>query len=295
MNLRKAAGATAAGIAATFAGAGNALAQDGVPTPWQMYYQDAASPIMRDVVGFHDFMLFLITAITAFVLALMVYIVWRFNAKSNPVPSKNTHNTMLEVIWTVIPTLILVIMVIPSFRLLYKMDVVPSIERVEALYGIDVAGELNLKATGHQWFWSYEYPDDGVSFDVFMKFDDMLEPGEPRLLATSANVVVPVNTLVKVAVTASDVIHAWAVPAFGVKMDAVPGRLIETWFLAEREGMFYGQCSELCGINHGFMPIAVEVVSQAAYDAWIADAQARYAPEGPGSAPEPEPRFAAAQ
>ena len=293
MIVRKAAGAAAAGIVATIASAGVALSQDGISKPWQMYYQDAASPVMRDVVAFHDFMTFLITAITAFILGLMLYITWRFNAKSNPVPSKNTHNTMLEVIWTVVPTLILVIMVIPSFRILYKMDVVPSIERVEQVYGIDVAGEVTLKATGRQWFWSYEYPDEGVAFDVFMKFDDMLEGDDPRLLATNVNVVVPVNTVVKVVVTASDVIHAWAVPAFGVKIDAVPGRLNETWFLAEREGMFYGQCSELCGINHGFMPIAVEVVSQEAYDAWVAEAQARYAPAGPGSA-RPR-RFAAAQ
>lgn len=179
-----------------------------------------------------------------------------------------------------IPILILAAMAIPSFRLLYKQDVIPDAGRVADLHGINVDGELTIKATGHQWWWTYEYPDDGVYFDAFMKFDEQLEAGDPRLLATDNRVVVPVNTLVKVLLTADDVIHAWAVPANGVKQDAVPGRVTETWFIATREGAFYGQCSELCGANHGFMPIPIDVVSRQQYDAWLAS-QVALAPRAP--------------
>jgi cytochrome c oxidase subunit 2 len=180
----------------------------------------------------------------------------RFNRRANPTPSRTTHNTMLEVAWTVLPVIILVIIAIPSFRLLYDQLEIPE-------------PELTIKTTGHQWYWSYEYPDHGIEFDAFMLREDELEPGQPRLLATDTEVVVPVDTTIKVLVTASDVIHAWKIPALGSMVDAVPGRINETWFRATREGVFYGQCSELCGRDHAFMPITVRVVSQDEFDEWI--------------------------
>ena len=277
---RNAGAATAALLTALIAGAGAALAQEaglGAPVDWQMGFQEPASPVMRDIVDFHNVMLWLITAITLFVLGLMLYISFRFNAKSNPVPSKNTHNTTLEVLWTVIPIIILVGMVIPSFRLLYKADVVPTAAAVAEMYGIDVAGEITVKATGLQWAWEYEYVDNGLFLfssclygPDYWCFGGEAPEGAKRLLETDNPVVVPVNTLIRVQVTAAAVIHAWAVPAFGVKIDAVPGRLNETWFVAQRVGTYYGQCSELCGQYHSYMPIQVNVVSQEDYDAWLA-------------------------
>ena len=289
MTVRSAGVAIAALTAGLIANAGAALAQEaggGAAVDWQMGFQDAASPIMRDIIGFHNFMLWLITGITVFVLGLMLYIMYRFNAKSNPVPSKNTHNTTLEVVWTVIPILILVAMAIPSFRLLYKADVVPNAARVAEMYGIDVGGEITLKATGYQWAWQYDYADNGISLyssclygPDYYCFGGPAPEGALRLLQTDNPVVVPVNTLIKVQVTAGAVIHAWAVPAFGVKIDAVPGRLNETWFVAEREGTFYGQCSELCGQYHGYMPIEVKVVSRAEYDTWVTQQLAAAQPD----------------
>ena len=204
------------------------------------------------------------TAITLVVLGLMVYVMLRFNAKANPEPSKTTHNTLVEVVWTVVPILILVIIAIPSFRLLYYQRVLPE-------------ADMTVKATGYQWYWGYEYPDHGgFAFDSLMLNDD--ERGDqPRLLATDTAMVVPVNTTVRVIVTGADVLHSWAMPAFGVKMDAVPGRLNETWFRAEQTGTYYGQCSELCGIRHAFMPIRVEVVEPEAFASWVVEAQAEYA------------------
>ena len=243
--------------------ASNAVASE--PMPWQFGFQDAASPVMAQLSGFHDFLLVIITAISVFVLALIVYIVLRFNAKANPVPSKTTHNTSLEVIWTVIPILILVVIAIPSFRLMYYMD------RMEN-------ADVTVKAIGHQWYWSYVYPDhDDLTFDAFVLERDELEEGQPHLLATATAVVVPANKTVRVLVTSTDVLHAWAIPAFGAKIDAVPGRLNETWFRAEKEGTYYGQCSELCGTNHGMMPITVKVVSDEAYAAWLKEAKEEYA------------------
>jgi cytochrome c oxidase subunit II len=281
--FRKAAGAAAGFVATMAVTAGSALAQQnvpgvmGAPFPWQMGFQAPATPVMRELVNFHTFLTWLITAISIFVLALLVYIVWRFNAKTNPVPSKNSHNTVLEVLWTVIPIAILVIMAIPSFRLLYKQDVVPDAARVREMYpGVQVAGTMDLKAIGVQWNWEYEY-DNGLKFGAMCAncfAGDPVSPTAPRLLDTTDHVVVPVNTLVRVLVTGNDVIHAWAVPAFGVKIDAVPGRVNETWFLAEREGLFFGQCSELCGQGHGFMPITVEVVSKQRYDQWVTQKRA---------------------
>jgi cytochrome c oxidase subunit 2 len=275
---------------ALIAGAGAALAQEvglGAPFDWQMGFQEPASPVMRDIVEFHNLMLWLVVSpVVIFVLGLMFYVVYRFNAKSNPVPSKNTHNATLEVLWTVVPIVILVAMAIPSFKLLYKGDVVPSATLVADLYGIDVAGEITLKATGLQWAWEYEYVDDGVFLfssclygPDYWCFGGEAPEGAQRLLETDNPVVVPVNTLIKVQVTAGTVLHAWAVPAFGVKIDAVPGRLNETWFVAERIGTYYGQCSELCGRYHSYMPIQVNVVSQADYDAWMAGQLAAIQPD----------------
>jgi cytochrome c oxidase subunit 2 len=211
--------------------------------------------------SFHDLLMVIITAITIFVLGLLVYVAIRFRASANPVPSKTTHNTTIEVLWTVVPVIILVVIAVPSFRLLYFMEKAEN-------------PEMTIKATGYQWYWGYEYPDHGgLTFTANMLPDNEIKPGMKRVLETDNRVVVPVNTTVRVYTTAADVLHAWAVPSFGVKKDAVPGRLNETWFRAEREGVYYGQCSEICGTNHGFMPIAVEVVSKAAFDAWVKKAQ----------------------
>ena len=233
-----------------------ALAQDGMPVPRQLGFQPAATPVMEELVGFHFYLLILITIIVLFVTGLLAYVCIRFNAKSNPVPSRTTHNTLVEVAWTVLPILILVAIAVPSFRLLYKQLVLPE-------------AELTVKATGYQWYWGYEYPDNGnVSFESNMVPDAELN-GRPRLLAADNPLVVPVDTNVRVIVTGADVIHAFAVPAFGVKIDAVPGRLNETWFKAERTGIFYGQCSELCGQSHAFMPIEVHVVSKEEFAQWL--------------------------
>ena len=241
---------------------GGALAAQ--PKPWQLGFQDAATGNMSQITDFNDFLLILMTAITLFVLGLMIYVAFRFNSRANPNPSSTTHNTLVEVVWTVVPILILVIIAIPSFRLLYQQRVLPE-------------ADMTIKATGYQWYWGYEYPDHGgFGFDSLMLNDD--ERGEqPRLLATDTAMVVPVNTTVRVIVTAADVMHSWAMPAFGVKMDAIPGRLNETWFKAEKTGTYYGQCSELCGIRHAFMPIRVEVVEPEAFASWVVEAQAEYA------------------
>ena len=243
----------------------NGAALAGQPRPWQLGFQEAATPVMRDIVALHDFLLGIIIVIALFVTALMIYVMWRFNAKRNPVPTTTTHNTKIEVLWTVIPVIILVVIAIPSFRLLYFSDVVPK-------------ADLTVKAIGHQWYWSYEYPDHGnFSFDSVMIPDDEIKAGQLRLLEVDNRVVVPINKTVRVIVTADDVLHAWAVPAIGVKIDAVPARLNETWFKADREGVYYGQCSELCGTNHGYMPIRVDVVSQEKFDAWVKKARKEFA------------------
>lgn len=253
---------SAAFAGAFMASAGSALANQ--PKPWQLGFQEAATENMSIITDFNNFLLYLMTAITVFVLGLLIYVMVRFNAKANPEPSKTSHNTLIEVIWTVVPILILVVIAIPSFRLLYFQRDIPE-------------ADLTVKAVGYQWYWGYEYPDHGdFAFDSLMLSDE--ERGDqPRLLATDTAMVVPVDTTVRVVVTAADVLHSWAMPAFGVKMDAVPGRLNETWFRAEKTGTYYGQCSELCGIRHAFMPIRVEVVSQEEFAAWVEEAKAEYA------------------
>lgn len=245
-----------------------ARAAEGQPMAWQMWYQDAASPVMERIESLNAFITWIMVGIVLFVLALLIIVIWRFNARRNPVPSQTSHNVALEIAWTAIPVLILVVIAIPSFRLLYFMD-------------RNADAEMTIKAIGHQWYWSYEYPDHGdFAFDAFMKYDDDLQEGEPRLLATDNEVVIPVGTAVRVIITSQDVIHSWAVPALGVKTDANPGRLNETWIQADRPGVYYGQCSELCGVNHGFMPIAVRAVPKEEFQAWIIDAQERFA-QGP--------------
>jgi cytochrome c oxidase subunit II len=237
---------------------GSAALAAGVAVPWQKNFQEAATPVMTGISSLHDILLIVSGLILLVVFGLLAYVFWKFSARRNPVPSQTTHNAIVEMIWTIVPVIVLVLIAVPSFKLLYLADVVPK-------------ADMTIKATGHQWFWSYEYPDHGAfGFESRIVRDADLKPGQYRLLETDNSVVVPVNATVRVQITAENVLHAWAVPAFGVKTDAVPGRLNETWFKATREGIYYGQCSELCGVNHGFMPIRVEVVSKKAFDAWVA-------------------------
>jgi cytochrome c oxidase subunit 2 len=250
---------------AVSAGAAAASAAPGQPSPWQLGLQQAATPVMDNIITFHDFLLYIITAITGFVLALLVVVIVRFNARANPTPSRTTHNTLLEVAWTVIPIAILLVIAVPSFKLLFYQLVMPP-------------ADLTVKATGKQWFWSYSYPDHGqFEFDSLMLKDDERKPEQPRLLAVDNEMVVPVNKNVRVITTGSDVIHAFAVPAFGIKIDSIPGRINEAWFKATREGIYYGQCSELCGKDHAFMPIAVRVVNEQDFAAWVEQAKQKYA------------------
>jgi cytochrome c oxidase subunit II len=239
---------------------GAAFAELGQPAPWEFRLQESASPVMDNITWFHNFLFVLITVITLFVLVLLVMIVVKFNAKANPVPSKTTHHTLIEVAWTLIPVLILVGIAVPSFRLLFLELDIPK-------------ADVTIKATGKQWYWSYAYPDNGkFEFDSLMAQDK-----QPRLLGVDNEMVVPVNKVIRVQTTGADVIHSFAVPAFGIKIDAIPGRLNETWFKATKTGMFYGQCSELCGKDHAFMPIAVRVVSDQEFAAWVEDAKKKFA------------------
>jgi len=255
---RRLLGLAVAGVA--LVACGSAFAELGQPAPWEFKLQEAATPVMENITWFHNFLLVLITVITLFVLALLVIVVVKFNAKANPVPSRTTHNTLIEVAWTLIPVLILVALVVPSFRLLFLELDVPK-------------ADLTIKATGKQWYWSYAYPDNGkFEFDSLMAQDK-----QPRLLGVDNEMVVPVNKIVRVQTTGADVIHSFAVPAFGIKIDAIPGRLNETWFKATKTGMFYGQCSELCGKDHAFMPIAVRVVNDQEFAAWVETAKKKFA------------------
>ena len=235
------------------------------PVDWQLGFQKAASESMKEIVSFHNNLLLpIIIAISVFVLFLMLYACIRFRASANPNPSKRTHNVTVEVLWTLIPCLILIVMAVPSFKILYKQDTIPK-------------ADLTIKAIGYQWYWGYEYPDENIIFDSYMIETKDLKPDQPRLLAVDNEVVVPVNKVVKVLITANDVLHAWALPSFGVKRDAVPGRINETWFKAEKVGTYYGQCSELCGIKHAFMPIEVKVVSEEDYQIWLSEAKIKFA------------------
>jgi cytochrome c oxidase subunit II len=255
--------------AATLLWAGAAWAQEsrvrGAPEPWQLNFQPAASPVMEMIESLHDLLLFIIVAISAFVLGLLAYACVRYRAHRNQVASRRTHNSVLEIAWTAIPVLILVVIAIPSFKLLYFMDRAAN-------------PEMTLKAIGHQWYWSYEYPDNGnFTFDAYMIADQHLQEGQLRLLEVDNPVVLPVDTDVRFLTTATDVIHAWAVPALGVKLDAIPGRLNEAWLRIEQPGIYYGQCSELCGDYHGYMPIKIEAMTKDAFEAWTKQAQEQFA------------------
>jgi cytochrome c oxidase subunit II len=249
------------------AGTGAAFAQEpgvGMAVPWQLGFQEAVTPSMERLVALHDLMMWIISLITLLVLVLIAIACFRFQAAKHPTPTRRTHHTALEIAWTVIPVLILVVIAIPSFRLLYFMD------RVEE-------PDMTLKAIGRQWYWSYEYPDHGdFTFDAFMVPDEELQPGQPRLLTTDTEVVLPTDTNIRLLVTASDVLHSWAMPAFGVKKDAVPGRINETWFRIERPGVYYGQCSELCGAYHAFMPIQIRAVPVEEFEQWVEQASAQF-------------------
>ena len=250
---------------AVLAVGGAAFAELGQPAPWEWKLQESATPVMDYITWFHNFLFWLITIITLFVLALLVIVMVKFNAKANPIPSKTTHNAVIEVAWTIIPVLILVAIAVPSFRLLFLQLDTPK-------------ADLTIKATGKQWYWSYAYPDNGkFEFDSLMVAEKDLKPGQPRLLAADNEMVVPVNKVVRIQTTGADVIHSFAVPAFGIKIDSVPGRLNETWFKATKEGMYYGQCSELCGKDHAFMPIAIRVVSDQEFASWVETAKKKFA------------------
>jgi len=245
---------------ATLVVGGAAFATLGQPAPWEMRLQQSGSPVMDNIVWFHNFVLIIVSLITLLVLALLVTVVVKFNARANPVPSRTTHNTPIEVVWTLVPVLILVGIAVPSFRLLFLQLDVPK-------------ADLTVKATGKQWYWSYAYPDNGK-----FEFDSLLEKDkQPRLLSVDNEMVVPVNKVIRVQTTGADVIHSFAVPAFGVKIDAIPGRLNETWFKATKVGVYYGQCSELCGKDHAFMPIAVRVVSDEEFASWAETAKKKFA------------------
>ncbi|MDX6751096.1 cytochrome c oxidase subunit II [Geminicoccaceae bacterium 1502E] len=254
------------------------VAHAAAPQPWQLGLQPAHSPIMERVTSFHDLLLWICVLISVFVLALLIYVAVRFREDRNPVPSKRTHNTLLEVVWTAVPVLILVIMAVPSFKLLYFQEVQPKTE-------------MTIKAIGRQWYWSYEYPDHGnFAFDATMIADEDLQPGQLRLLETDNRVVVPAGVNIRVQVTASDVLHSWAMPSLGVKVDAVPGRLNELWINIDQPGTYYGQCSELCGVYHGFMPITIEALPADQFEAWVQEAQQKFA-----AVDAPAYRLAAAQ
>ena len=249
-------GFAVAGVALVACGA--AFAELGQPAPWEYKLQEAASPVMEQIISFHNWLLVIITVITLFVFGLLVAIVVKFNARANPVPSRTTHNTLIEVAWTLIPVMILVGIAIPSFKLLFQELDIPK-------------ADLTIKATGNQWNWTYAYPDDKIEYTSIMLSEEdraKLSPPPPRLLGVDHAIVVPVDKIVRVQTTGADVIHSFAVPAFGIKIDAIPGRLNETWFKATKLGVYYGQCSELCGKDHAFMPIVVKVVNDKDYDDW---------------------------
>jgi cytochrome c oxidase subunit 2 len=256
-------GALAAGLIATAAVA----VEPGHAVPHQIGFQQPVTAVDEYIVWFHNWVLMpIITLISLFVLALLGYVVWRFNEKANPVPSKTTHNTMIEVVWTIAPVIVLVIIAVPSFRLLTMQLVIPP-------------SDVTLKVTASQWHWNYTYPKEagGFNFDSYMKDEKELQPGDLRLLAVDNEAVVPVNKVIKLEVTSADVLHSFIVQSFGTRVDAVPGRNNETWFKAEREGVYFGQCSKICGKDHAFMPIAFRVVSEDAYKAWLMDAKKKFA------------------
>ena len=278
---------TAGMAAANLATAGTAAAQEmlgdlpiiGKPVPGGIGFQPASSPLAQDQQWLDHFVLIIISIITVFVCLLLLWCIVRFNRRANPVPARFTHNTPVEVLWTLVPVLILMTIGIFSLPALFRSQEMPA------------DPDLVIKAIGHQWYWSYEYPNDAVAFDALMLAkEELADAGyteDEYLLAADNAVVVPVGKKVLVQVTATDVIHSWAMPAFAVKQDAVPGRIAQLWFSVDKEGVYFGQCSELCGINHAYMPIVVKAVSQEKYDAWLADAKTTFAADASDVLPQP--------
>ena len=235
------------------------------PEPWQIGLQEPAGSIAQKATDLHNLLLIIISLISVFVLALLVYVGWRFRRDANPTPSKTTHNTTIEILWTVVPVLILVVIAVPSFRLLYYMDETKNAEMV-------------IKVTGNQWYWNYEYMDDQIAFDSYMLSDDELQPGQPRLLSVDNPLVVPANTKIKMLVTGNDVMHSFFVPSLAVQTYAFIGRVNEVWIdVPEGEKTYYGQCNQICGVNHSFMPIVVKAKAKEEYQAWLADAKQEFA------------------
>ena len=236
-----------------------------LPRPWQMGMQTAHSPVQARIQSLHDLVLWIITLITLFVGALLVYVLLRYNAQRNPVPGRTTHHTTLEVAWTVVPVLILAIIVFPSFRLVYYEDRTAN-------------ADLTVKVTGHQWYWEFAYPDQGnIDFTSYIVKDADLKPGEPRLLTVDNPLVVPAGQNIRVLTTSSDVIHSFFIPSLGVQRYAIPGQTIETWFRADRAGEYHGECNQICGANHSFMPIVIKAVSPEEFQAWVKTAKTKFA------------------
>ena len=268
---------TARALTALLAVAGisaiSTIARAAEPQPWQIGMQPAATPVREHLSALHDELLVIITLITLFVLGLLVYAMWRFNERRHPAPTRTSHNTVIEMLWTVIPVLILVIIAIPSFKLMYYMDRVPD-------------PEMTIKVTGHQWYWSYEYPDQGgLTFDSNIIPENELKPGQKRLLDVDNPLVVPADTVIRVQITGTDVIHSWFIPSFGVQEYAIVGRLNESWMKVEHEGTYYGQCNQICGVNHAFMPIKIEALSKGAFQNWLVDAKKKFARRDDGTGP----------
>jgi cytochrome c oxidase subunit 2 len=234
------------------------------PRPWELGMQPSATPVHDHIAAFHDELLVIITLITIFVLGLLLYVMVRFRANRNPVPTRTSHNAVIEILWTVVPVLILVAIAIPSFKLMYYMDRVP-----------DAAMTINV--TGHQWYWSYAYPNEKIGFDSNIVPEDQLKPGQPRLLTVDNPLVVPANTNVRVLITSTDVIHSWFMPSFGVQEYAVIGRHNESWFNVEKPGTYYGECNQICGINHSRMPIEIVAMSKPDWEKWLVDAKKKFA------------------
>jgi len=245
---------------AIFSPAEDAFAAIGAPSDWQINLPDSVTPMLDQMKSFNDLVLIIIVAVVLFVMGLLAWVMIRYRESANPVPSRLSHNTTLEVLWTIVPVLVLVLIAIPSFRLLFHQFDFPKPDVV-------------VKATGKQWYWSYEYPDAKVAFDSYPIDDKDLKPGQIRNLSVDNEMVVPVNKVVQVLITGGDVIHQWVVPSFGTRADGIPGRINRTWFLAREAGIYYGECSALCGQGHAYMPIAVRVVSDEDFGKWISDKQ----------------------
>lgn len=240
------------------------------PRAWELGMQPSATPVHERLNAFHNELLVIIFSIATFVLGLLLYVMVRFHHRRNPVPTRTSHNAVIEILWTVIPVLILVVIAIPSFKLMYYMDRVPN-------------ADMTIKVTAHQWYWSYAYPDQGgLAFDSNLIPDNELKPGQKRLLEVDNPLVVPVDTNIRVQVTGTDVIHSWFIPSFGVQEYAIIGRLNESWFRVEQEGAYYGECNQICGINHAFMPIKVVALAKPAFEKWLGEAKKKFAAAAPG-------------